>query len=184
MKKPEPVSYTVTPETLSAFKEPFGKLIQGPPEETMAKLGEIVCREKPPKIISVGDTVSHNLHKHGIIPQLAITDNLAMRKTTEQQQFENKRLIKVKNPQGTITKQALDAVQKALATEEHTHILVDGEEDLLTLTVVLYAPDNSIVVYGQPNKGIVVVKASVQKKREAEKIWKALKAKRDCNFAV
>jgi uncharacterized protein (UPF0218 family) len=47
---------------------------------------------------------------------------------------------------------------------------VEGEEDLLTIVAVLYAPDGSFVVYGQPNEGIVVVKATPEKKDEANKL--------------
>jgi len=169
------VTYIVTPETLSAFKNPFGTLIQGDPTETMIRLAGIVWKQKPPKIISVGDTVSKNLHKHGIIPQLAITDNLAMREKTAPQIFEGKNIIKVKNPQGTITQQAIDAIRNALQTKDDAHILVDGEEDLLTLVAVLYAPENALVVYGQPNQGIVVVRVTSKKRAEAERIWGAMK---------
>ena len=57
------------------------------------------------------------------------------------------------NPQGTITQEAILQSSKPLEKNEHTHIVVDGEEDLLTLIAVLYAPENSFVVYGQPYTG-------------------------------
>jgi hypothetical protein len=83
--------------------------------------------------------------------------------------------VHVSNPQGTITKEALTAVKQAIDRNEHTHIVVDGEEDLLTLIAVLYAPENAVVVYGQPYTGIVVVKVTPQKKAQAEKFLKAMK---------
>jgi uncharacterized protein (UPF0218 family) len=175
MKKPESVAYIVTARIMPAFKEPFGELIKGVPSETMAELKQIVERQKTPKIISVGDTVSINLHKYGMVPQLAVTDSLAMRKKIEPQQFGERRLIKVKNPPGTITQQAADAIRQAVQSQDHIHILVEGEEDLLTLIVVLFAPENSLVVYGQPNEGIVVVRVTPEKRTEAERIWKAMK---------
>ena len=73
------IVYTLTPELRIKLKEPFGNLIQGAPDETMAKLHEMVEKEKPPKIISVGDIVSRNLHKHNIHPQLTIIDNISLR---------------------------------------------------------------------------------------------------------
>ncbi len=179
MKKSISTAYTVVPENLSAFKNPFGELIKGSPTETMTKLAQIVKKQKPPRIISIGDTVSHNLHKHGMIPRLAITDNLAMRKKVEPQSFEGKRLIRVKNPQGKITQQAIDAIREAMQAGEHVHILVDGEEDLLTLIAVLYAPENALVVYGQPNEGVVAVKVTPRKKAEAEIIWKKMKTTKE-----
>ena len=59
----------------------------------------------------------------------------------EDQAAENS--IHVKNPLGTITKEAVCAVKTALEKNEHIHIVVDGEEDLLALIAVLYAPENS-----------------------------------------
>jgi len=169
------IVYVVTPEALSKFQDPFGTLIQGSFAETMKKIEVFLEKEKPPKLISVGDTVSRNLHSHHILPQLSITDNLIRRKKSKPQTFADKVLIRVKNPQGTITQEAIDAIKTAFKSEKNTQILVDGEEDLLTLIVVLYAPENSIVVYGQPLKGIVVVKVTKEKKSEAKKIWKGLK---------
>ena len=52
--------------------------------------------------------------------------------------------------------------------ENHVHVVVDGEEDLLTLVAVLYAPEGSFVVYGQPYQGIIVVKVTPEKKAEAK----------------
>ena len=73
------IAYTLTPELRLKLKEPFGILIQGTPEETMAKIKKLVRKEKPSRLISVGDVVSLNLHKHGIEPQLTIIDNISMR---------------------------------------------------------------------------------------------------------
>ena len=36
-------------------------------------------------------------------------------------------------------------------------IVVDGEEDLLALPSILFAPINTHVLYGQPNAGLVIV---------------------------
>jgi uncharacterized protein (UPF0218 family) len=36
--------------------------------------------------------------------------------------------------------------------------MVTGEEDLITLPLVAYAPIGSIILYGQPSQGIVVVR--------------------------
>ncbi len=170
-----PVSYIVTPEMASKFKEPFGILIQGSFSETMNQLKEIINKEKPFTIISVGDTVSRNLHEHQIFTQLSITDNRSLRKKVEPQIFPDKDIKQVKNPQGTIAQEAINAIKIALQSEKPVQIVVDGEEDLLTLMAVLYAPENSLVIYGQPYQGIVVVKVTPEKKAEAKKIWKTMK---------
>jgi len=160
------------------LKEPFGILIQGSFDETMRKMENIVKREKPVKIISVGDTVTRNLHSYQMTPQLSITDNKRMRKRVKQEVFAGKNVVHVKNPQGTITEEAITAVREALESDEHVHIVVDGEEDLLAIIAVLYAPETSLVVYGQPFEGIVVVEVTSEKKAGALKILKAMKTVR------
>ena len=169
------VVYRISPKILSELKDPFGMLIEGSPAETMSKLKEIVKKEEPPKVISVGDIVSRNLHLNKIIPQLSITDNQSLRKKLPPQVFPDKILIQVKNPQGTITKEAIEAIEKALKKNKSTQIIVDGEEDLLTLITVLNAPENTLVIYGQPNEGIVVVKVSPEKKAKAARILEMMK---------
>jgi uncharacterized protein (UPF0218 family) len=171
-------AFRVTPELRVKFKEPFGMLICGSFAETMDKIAEMVEREKPPKIISVGDTVSRNLYERQMNLQLSITDNKRRREVLKPMIFAGMRIVKVINPQGTITEEAIAAVRQALESEERVHIIVDGEEDLLTLVAVLYAPENSFVVYGQPFEGIVVVKVTSEKKAEALEFLKAMKTVR------
>jgi GTP-dependent dephospho-CoA kinase len=169
------ITYFLSPEISMKLKEPFGRLIQGTPEETMSNLKEMVKKEKPPKIISVGDIVSQNLHKHNLNPQLTIIDNISLR--TQKMPIETvvQKTVCVDNPQGTITQESIFAVKEALESNQHTHIVVRGEEDLLTLVAVLYAPENSFVVYGQPYSGIVVVKVSSERKARALEFLNAMK---------
>jgi uncharacterized protein (UPF0218 family) len=170
------VAYILTPELRVKLKEPFGSLIQGTPQETMAKIKELIEKEKPPRIISVGDVVSSNLHKQGIHPQLTIIDYISLRDQKMQLEAVVEKTVCVKNPQGTITQQAISAIKEALEGNEHTHIVVEGEEDLLALMAVLYAPENAFVVYGQPYSGIVVVRVTEQKKAQVQEFLNAMKA--------
>jgi uncharacterized protein (UPF0218 family) len=172
------IAYSVMPELRAKLREPFGTLIQGTFSETMSRLKIIVEREKPPKIVSVGDTVSRNLHEHGVNPELSITDNRRMRKRIQPRVFPEKSVVHVRNLQGTITGEAITAIQRALESDRQVHIIVDGEEDLLTLIAVLHAPEGSLVVYGQPYEGIVVVKVTPEKKAEVMGILEAMKTVR------
>jgi uncharacterized protein (UPF0218 family) len=168
------VAYSITSELRAKLKKPFGVLVRGSFSETVNKLKAMVAAEQPPLIISVGDTVSRNLHGCGMSPQLSITDCRVMRKSVEPASFEGKKTVCVKNPQGAITEEAILAVRKALRSNEGVHLLVEGEEDLLTLVAVFYSPENSLVVYGQPHEGVVVVKATPEKKAEAAEILGAM----------
>ena len=57
-------------------------------------------------------------------------------------------------------------------------IIVDGEEDLAVLPVVLLAPLDSLVFYGQRNQGLVLVKVTEEKKSEFVKILARFKRMR------
>ncbi len=170
------IVYTLTPELRIKLKDPFGSLIQGTLEETMFKMKEMVEKEKPPRIISVGDIVSLNLHKHNIHPQLTIIDNISLRDQPIPKEAEVEKTIYVDNPQGTITQETILAIRKALDKNEHIHIVVNGEEDLLTLIAVLFAPENTFVVYGQPHLGIVVVKVTPERKSQVQEFLNAMKS--------
>jgi len=146
----------------------------GSPEETMKELEEKVIREKPAMIIAVGDIVSENMAKHGILTHLAIIDNRVMRQPREPVVLKVKQTIHVKNPPGTITDEAWLAVKEALKQKSAVKIVVDGEEDLLTLVALLHAPLNALVVYGQPYEGIVAVRVTQRKKQKAQSIMEAM----------
>jgi GTP-dependent dephospho-CoA kinase len=169
------IAYNITPKLRMKFKEPFGILVQGSFQETMAKMKELVSKENPTQIISVGDVVSHNLHKYNIHPQITIIDNKFLRTKSMPQTESVEQTVNVVNPQGTITEVAILAIKEALEKNQHTHIVVEGEEDLLVLIAVLYAPKNSYVVYGQPYSGIVVVKVTSEKRLQAQEFLNAMK---------
>jgi uncharacterized protein (UPF0218 family) len=169
-----PIKYNLTPELRIKLKQPLGTLIRGSFTETIKRFSEMVNKEKPPSIISVGDTVSKNLAKNHILPQLSIIDNKCMRKNILPVLLAAEKTFHVKNPQGTITEEAIAAIQEALQSSEHAKIVVEGEEDLLTLIAIMDAPQDSFVLYGQPHEGIVVVKVTQGKKTEISDILKAM----------
>jgi hypothetical protein len=164
----------LTPALREKLKSPIGLLIQGTSDETMKKLRELMKKEKPSRIISVGDVVSSNMTKHGISPQIMIVDNRVMRKRITPISLDADQTLHVKNPPGTLTDQAWSTIQEALSQTQRTKIVVDGEEDLLTIIATLHAPEGSLVVYGQPREGIVVVKVTKQKKEMLQRIVEAM----------
>jgi len=172
------VVYSVTPELRVRFKEPFGLLIQGTFSETMHALSAIVAEEQPPVVVAVGDTVSRNIHRYGVPARLLITDSLRRRRRVAPVVFPVSRVVHVRNPAGVITEEAVVAVRKALEGDGRVHLVVDGEEDLLVLVAVLYAPLGALVVYGQPSEGIVVVRVTVEKRAEAAGFLKAMEVVR------
>lgn len=166
----------LTPTLRERLKSPLGLLIRGSFDETMEILKDLVDKEKPLRIISVGDVVSDNMVRHSISPQVLIVDNKVMRELITPISIEVDQTLHVKNPPGTLTDEAWSVIQDALKLGQRTKVLVDGEEDLLTLVAVLYAPENSFVVYGQPREGIVVVKVTEQKKEMVRQIVEAMES--------
>ena len=51
-----------------------------------------------------------------------------------------------------ITPQSIDIIKQAFTMQPPVRISVNGEEDLLVIPVCVYAPENAIVLYGQPNE--------------------------------
>jgi len=147
------------------LKFPLGLLIEGSFDETIKKLKKLIEKEKPSMIISVGDAVSESLIKKDVFPNVFIIDNKVMRKPITSFSAEVEETVYVNNPPGTLTEEALREIRRVLKEKkQRVKIIVDGEEDLLTLPAVLYAPENSLVVYGQPQRGIVAVKVTKQEK--------------------
>src|SRR5208337_4836183 len=146
-----PIKYNLTPGLRVKLKQPLGILIRGSFTETTRRFSEMVNKEQPSSIIAVGDTVSKNLAKNHILAKLSIIDNKCMRKKVQPTPLATEKTFHVKNPQGTITEEAIAAVQEALqSSSQNTKIVVEGEEDLLTLIAIMNAPQDSFVLYGQP----------------------------------
>ncbi len=153
------------PKDLEKLKTPFGKLIKGPPEETIPQLERMILETKPPRVVAVGDVVSRETLKAGVRVDLRIVDNRSMRKDLSASTYPASKEYSVKNPAGLITLEAKKIIQEAIP-EERAIIFVEGEEDLLVLPVILEVPSRSLVLYGQPHEGLVAVTVTPEKKKE------------------
>jgi uncharacterized protein (UPF0218 family) len=134
-------------ENRRLFEEPFGEL--------HSSIQEILPRLVNKTVYSVGDVVTCNLHKNGITPAIAIVDGYTMRSPCSRLPAIRGECIRVKNPAGTLTDELERALDHAVRNPPVT-ILVDGEEDLAVIPLVLAAPPGTIVLYGQPKKGVVL----------------------------
>ena len=74
------------------------------------------------------------------------------------------------NPAAEITSQSIDTIKKAFTLSPPVRIIVTGEEDLLVIPVCIYAPENSLVMYGQPNEGLVLVKITPEIRNKTQKL--------------
>lgn len=152
------------------LKKPQGLLIEGPFPDTMKRLKELVEIVKPSLIISVGDIVTSHMLKEGISMDVLVVDNKTMRKPIQPIVVDVDQTLYAMNPPGTITHEAWATIRQAIEKNGRTKVIIDGEEDLLTVVSVLSAPDNAFVVYGQPQVGIVVVKVTEEAKEKMGRI--------------
>lgn len=165
----------LTPALREELKKPFGILIQGPAELTIETLKKLIEKGKPPKMITIGDVTTANLIRFGTPPDLCIVDNRVMRKQVKPILMKTTQTLHTTNPPGTITTEAWLMVKKGISAPQKTRIVVAGEEDLLVIPAVIFAPENSIIAYGQPNQGIVITKVTKQRKLECRRIIASMK---------
>jgi len=162
--------YILTEEVRSELKLPLGMLIKGPVNVVVKSISEIIENNRPSKIISVGDVVSRSMLENGLKVDVFIVDNKSIRKPVEPIAYKAKKTLHLVNPAGTISGEAWRVIDEAINSEGPVKVLVDGEEDLLTIVAVLLAPENSIVVYGQPGEGAVVIDVDEGAKERIYKI--------------
>jgi GTP-dependent dephospho-CoA kinase len=155
-----------SPGDLQMLKEPFGRLLPGTPAKTMSALNQIIAKTQPSRVAAVGDVVSRETLVAGINVNLRILDHISMRRPTAAFNLKVNKTYHVKNPAGVITLEAWETIKRAVKDEEAL-IVVEGEEDLLTLPCIVESPSNSLVLYGQPSKGLVVVETNSRVKSEA-----------------
>jgi len=143
------------------FKEPFGRLFSDISEVTPHITGRT--------IYTVGDVVTHNLFKHGFVPTVAIVDGHTMRSPCRKNPPVTGRHIRVKNPAGSLTDELVAGIRDAIQDPPAT-IDVTGEEDLAVIPLVIEAPPGSVVLYGQPHRGVVLCPVDTRAKEKAVKL--------------
>ena len=159
----------ILPEHLrETLKEPIGQLVD---EQTLISL---VSDSKP--LISVGDMVTYTLLKHNIAPDVSIVDYVHKRSCCSQEIIDSIKkspadIKQVKNPAGTLTEQLIDAIHESIQRlNGPQRIEVEGEEDLAALVAISLAPQGATVIYGLPNKGVVVVEANKKYKAKVKEV--------------
>ena len=128
-------------------------------------------------LISVGDATTKNLVENNIYPRISIIDNLIQRKNHNYKITYTDNILNAKNPPGTITDNLWETIDLALKNIKHVKhqlIVVDGEEDLAVLPCILMAPNKAVVLYGQPNEGLVFVNVN-SVRNKADKLVKLFK---------
>ena len=158
------MALVLTEDLRLKLKSPMGLLIEGDVESIMDRLLPVIRNKR---IISVGDVVSQNLIDHGIYPELVIVDGRNLRAEIDDC-IECDNTVTVENPQSEITGELWVAIERLFMdkTKRFKKILVEGEEDLAVMPAVLHGDGDTVVLYGQPDRGIVIIEVTEQKKKE------------------
>jgi hypothetical protein len=150
----------------SSLKRPLGKLVHGSDPEIDLEIATAISAKKRPRIVFVGDAVSRTAITKGIRRDVMIIDNREKRAQTEPLDVRVAKTFRVRNDPGTIGSQAWAAVDEAIESGDAI-MIVEGEEDLLTLVAMVVAPLGSLVIYGQPGEGLVLVEVDDSARKKA-----------------
>jgi uncharacterized protein (UPF0218 family) len=137
-------------------------------EELSRQIGEIVPDDEivgrlkgRQRVVCVGDIVTMTLLQRNIEPDVAVFDYRTQRSEDEgaKERIAGMRgdLIRVRNPQGMITRDLWRAVRDAVRGQTRVKIEVAGEEDLAALVAIACSPEGTCVIYGLPGKGLMLV---------------------------
>jgi uncharacterized protein (UPF0218 family) len=163
------IKYKLPDSLRETLKEPLGFLFN---EEELFNY----IKESNQKIVCVGDLVSYTLISHHFTPIFCIVDNHTKRQDLDVSKVEliheyGKRKITINNPAGVITYELWDQIETLLKNNDYEVLIeVNGEEDLASLAVILLAPSDVTIIYGMPDKGVVVVPATEHHKEKVKKI--------------
>lgn len=155
------------PENLrNQLKIPLGKLL---PETKTSK--ENISKHIPKNsfVITVGDATTEKMIGLGMVPSLQIIDAQEKRSKRNPPSAEGiKSNLSCNNPAGQITQESIDKIKEAFLMQPPVRLTVNGEEDLLVIPVCIFAPKNAVVLYGQPNEGLVVVQIDQEIRNKAQ----------------
>jgi len=157
----------LTDSEKNALKKPLGKLL---PNEKISRRKIVNFLGNCEFIVSVGDDTTCTLLSFGITPTISITDGKTMRRAialTQESRYDflrsylhNEQVpeFRCKNPAGSIGKDAYNLVARLIQKKIKAKIIIDGEEDLLAIPMFAFLPKNSVLAYGQPKEGLVLVR--------------------------
>lgn len=152
------------------FQKPIGKLLPGSSRSfywSVLQAKYEINKRSTPLVITVGDIVTQSFLNAGIPFSLSVIDQKNKRQPLHycfhQQLFSKISLVKyAPNIAGTVSSQAVKTIKELLQDviigNKKAILQINGEEDLMVVPLVLLAPLDSLVFYGQPDKGMVAVR--------------------------
>ncbi len=172
--------YCLPDELRDELRKLHGELYPGDGVETAKKI--IKDLNNYTKLISVGDIVTFNLLSAGLVPDISFVDDRTKRGPASDKIMRGTRhavfkKLTVENPAGIITEELLAETSRAMDEKKPTQIFIKGEEDLAALPAIALAPISSVIIYGLPDKGAVLVRVTESKKKEIQSLLDRMKCK-------
>ena len=164
------VDYSITERLREELRTPISKIFEGDNFTVTKDVISHIKEEDIEDVICVGDEVSRDLLDNNFKPKNIIVDGKVMRKPIDYldkilEPYRNK--LSLNNPAGKIAKEAWKIISQAFKKE--SAVVVEGEEDLLTIPAILLAKKDSAVIYGQPGRGKVVIRVDEKRKEICRK---------------
>ena len=167
----------LSPEDIHLLKNPFGIRIHDK-YITKRKIKAIIKNAR--QVISVGDCTTDRIISLDIIPDILVIDGIERR--TKRSQGLHSKIMAAKelhcsNPPGSISKEAFLVLYQALAMQGPVKVIVNGEEDMLALPIIAIADEKTVVLYGQPLEGMVVVNINPEVQTKAKNLMERIGVK-------
>ena len=154
------------------FKTPLGVLLPIG-EDNKENIQKYLSKNS--YVVTVGDQTTEKMINFGLIPSLQIIDGFEKRIKRDIVKLGDAFELQIDNPAAEITLQSIEIIKKAFTMNPPIRLTVNGEEDLLVLPVCIHAPENSVILYGQPNKGIVLVQITAEIRNKAQALLDLMK---------
>ncbi|MCE4620304.1 MAG: DUF359 domain-containing protein [Desulfurococcales archaeon] len=124
--------------------------------------------EAPEPLTCVGDVVSGYCAETSKKHLVLVIDGKTRRSHKVSVDMQGFQVIKVVNPPGYLTLEAIMTVCRVEANPGRWLILVRGEEDMIALAALSCMPWKGTLVYGVPSIGATIIRANPAILREAQ----------------
>lgn len=159
------------PESLrKELRKPLGKVFK-----TTNQVVRYIKSTKPLMVIAVGDVIVDSLLKSGIDPNIKIIDFRSQKKLYQYQGSDPDKGPTLINKPATINLKTSEIIKifiKNFLVNKgkiyNNWIVIDGEEDLLTLPAILFAPLGSLVLYGHWQYGAIGIYVNEKAKNKSK----------------
>ena len=155
--------YTLPSERRRDFSHPRGIIIRGDLKPYLEKVQE--------PLFCIGDVVSMYCSKINFNHMVLVVDLKTRRRELfleSPQTPKGFKKVKVKNPPGSLSHNAILSICHAAKVPGRWYIYVEGEEDMTALAAIACSPRRGTVVYGVPGKGATIIRLNIYQIREAQ----------------